>query len=68
MCIETLEPNMPRFTLLRAHGGDTQIVTHKNRPILTTDQEALIFYAAARVKMNPTAVYSISRVQHQMEF
>lgn len=67
MCIDTLEPNLPRFTLLKNNGGDIQIMKHNNRPILTTDQDALIQYAAMRAKMNPTAVYSISRVNHIME-
>lgn len=67
MCIETLEPNLPRFTLIKQQAGDTQILTHRNRPILTTDQDAIIQYAAMRAKMNPTAVYSIARLTHQME-
>ena len=68
MCIETLEPNLPAYTLLKQQGGDKQIMTHRNRPILTTDHDALIQYTSVRVKMNPTATYTIARVQHQMEF
>lgn len=68
MCIETLEPNKPRYTLIKQSGTDIQILTHRNRPILTTDHDALIQYASVRVKMNPSAVYSVARVNHQMEF
>lgn len=67
MCIETLEPNLPQFTLLRKHGGDTQIMTHNKRPILTTDQDALIQYASVRAKMNPTATYVVKRLNSVME-
>lgn len=67
MCIETLEPNLPQFTLLRKHGGEILIMTHNKRPILTTDQDALIQYASMRAKMNPTATYSIKRLNSVME-
>lgn len=67
MCIETLEPNKPRFTLLRQQHNDTLIMTHKNRPILTTDQDAIIQYAVMRAKMNPSATYTVSRVTSQQE-
>jgi hypothetical protein len=67
MCIETLEPGKPRYTLTKQQGTDIQIMTHNRRPILTTDHDALIQYAAMRAKMNPLATYSIGRVNHQME-
>lgn len=65
--LHTLEPNKPRFTLLKLHNGDIQIMTHARRPILTTDQDSLIQYAAMRAKMNPSATYFISRVNTIME-
>lgn len=67
MCIETLTPNLPAYTLLKNHAGDIQIMTHNKRPILTTDHDALIQYASMRAKMNPSAVYSIKRLNHIME-
>jgi hypothetical protein len=67
MCIETLTPNMPQFTLLKKQGNDVIIMSHRNRPILTTDHEALIQYACVRAKMNPTATYTIKRLNSVQE-
>lgn len=67
MCIETLTPNMPQFTLLKKHGNDIVIMTHNKRPILTTDQDALIQYASVRARMNPTATYTIKRLNSVQE-
>jgi hypothetical protein len=67
MCIETLEPNLPQFTLIKLQKGERIIQSHNKRPILTTDQDALIQYATMRAKMNPTATYLVSRVTLQIE-
>lgn len=67
MCIETIEPNMPLFTLLCNNRGDRKVVSHNKRGILTTDYDSLMQHAMMRAKMNPTQTYTISRVNSVME-
>jgi len=67
MCIETIEPGLPLYTLLVNNRGDRMVVSHNKRGILTTDHDALIQYATMRAKMNPTKTYTVSRVNSVQE-
>lgn len=67
MCIETIEPNLPLYTLLCNNRGDRKVVSHNKRGILTTDYDSLLQYAMLRAKLSPLQVYTISRVNTVME-
>lgn len=67
MSITTIEPNKPLFTLVVSYCVNweqiTEICLWQKKPILTTDQDALIIYAAQKVKKFPRAAYTVSRLQ-----
>lgn len=71
MSITTIEPNKPLFTLVVSYRlvyeQITEICLWQKKPILTTDQEALLIYAAELVKKFPRATYTVSRLQNVRE-
>jgi hypothetical protein len=67
MSITTIEPNKPLFTLVVSYRlvyeQITEICLWQKKPILTTDQDAVIEYAVELAARHPRAAYTVSRVQ-----